>query len=190
MKSADTFHLPRLACRTALLCAALSGVLTGCANAELSQADLDDINKLVQQHSAASKSQRLEAEKWFNNAGEAVKQARWDLAAKMYGEALIRYPSFAALQRRGEATARSDRTRDTTTETLTAQKAAFASAASTLRMAVLFAEKVPGQAAADQLESTRAQIRCLDAYDGSAVASCEPVASALKRYENKRGKAK
>ena len=157
-------------------------IFAGCAEAELAQADLGDINKLMQQRASASKAQRIDANEFIKSAAEAIKQQRWDLASKMYGTSAQLYPSFAALKSLGEAKARSDRRRDTLKEALAAQHAAFKSAADSLRTAVLLAEKLPSEATPEQLASVQAQIACIDAYDGGTVANCEPVASVIKRY--------
>lgn len=160
--------------------------ISGCAEAELTQADLTNVDRLVEQQKNANKRQQLEAAKWKRNADEAAKQQRWDLASKMYGEALLRHPSFTLLKLRAETTARADRKRDSLAETLSAQHAAFKASAETMRTALSFAEKLPAQAARSDVESLRTQLACLDSYDGSANAQCEPVASVLKRYANQR----
>ncbi len=168
------------------LSAVLASTLSGCADAELTQVDLTNADRLVEQTKKASKRQQAQAANWKKNADEAAKQQRWDLASKMYGEALLRYPSFALLKLRAEATARSDRKRDTLAETLAAQQAAFKASAETMRTALAFAEKLPAQTERADMESVKTQLACLESYDGGASALCEPVASVLKRYSNQR----
>jgi hypothetical protein len=164
--------------------AAICCIFAGCAEAELTQADLNDLDKLLAQRASASKAQKLEATRLIKLAEDATKQNRWDVASKIYIDSLIRYPSFRALVGRGESTARSDRRRDTLAETLSAQHAAFKSASVSLKAAVSFAERVPGEATQEQIAAARAQITCIESYDGGARGNCEPVASVLKRYAN------
>ena len=174
-----------LRCDLSSIAACLSlSLLMGCANAELTQAELGDINKLLKQRATASKTERSEAAQWAKRGEEASGRRRWDLASKMYGEASLRYPTFVYMRGAGDAIARSDRKRDTMTQTLAAQRAAFVSAADMLRTAVLLAEKLPDEATAEQLTAVRAQIACIEAYEGGANvtnATCEPVASVLAR---------
>ena len=162
-----------------LACALLS---FGCTAKDLTQADLENVGALVQQHKVASKTQKTEAAKLLREADGAAKERRWDITAKIYGEAAIRWPSFRSLKGMGEATAKSDLRRATMAETHAAHKAAFVEAAGYLRTAVQFAEKVPGQAQAAELEAVRQQITCLETYTGGVAHNCEPVRSVLLRY--------
>ena len=166
----------------ALTCALLS---FGCTARELTQAELEDVDALTKQHKTATKTQRSEAVKLLREADAAAKERRWDITAKIYGEAAIRWPSFRSLKGMGEATAKSDLRRATMVETHTAHKAAFVEAAGYLRTAVRFAEKVPGQAQAAELEAVRQQISCLESYAGGVAHNCEPVRSVLLRYAAK-----
>ncbi len=165
-----------LACATALL-------MVGCADAMLPQADLTDVNKLVSQHQGANAALKREAAEWSRSAEASAKERRWDHAAKMYAEAALRYPTFQALRGLGESTARSDRKRDTTAETLLAHKAAFVSAASTLRSALAFYERVPAQqiSAAD-IQAVKEMSVCLESFVVGTAPACEPVKSVLQRY--------
>jgi hypothetical protein len=158
----------------------------GTAHSELKQADMHDIEKLVEQHRSATRAQRQEARDWMKGGAAAVLEKRWDLAGKMYLTAALVYPTFVSLKSGGEAVARSDRRRDTLEQSLVAQRAAFGSAAQSMRTAILFAEKVPGQASVDEVEGLRKQIACIDSYDGKTAVTCEPVASVLKRYRSHR----
>lgn len=165
--------------RRAFCCAAI--LLSASVNAELTQEDRGDIDKVMQQRARATQSDRKEAVQWEKSAAVAVARRRMDLASKLYGEASLRYPTFANLRGAGDSEARSDRKRDTRAATLVAQHIAFVSAATTLRIAVLIAEKNPGEATPEQLASVRAHIACIDAYDGGLHATCEPVAAVLAR---------
>lgn len=162
------------------------GGLTANACAQLTQADMANMEKLVQQHQLADKNMQRDATNWLNRANKAAREKRWDLAAKMYGEAVIRYPTFTALSQRGLATAHSNRQRDTLPETLVAYQAAFTDAAQTLQLALAFSDKVPGQAKPHEQQALRAKMECLASYQAGAAAGCIPVAQVLKRYAGKR----
>ncbi len=182
LTSASIHKTSQMIAKCALVVAALV-VQTGCSAAtQLSQSDLRDVDKLLQQRSTSSKAQQLEARKLLKQASEAEKQKRWDLAAKYYIDSLIRYPTFSGLVALGQATAWSDRRRETPAESLAAHYSAFKSAAVSFKTALLLAEKVAGEASAEQLSSVRAQVACIESYDGGPQANCEPVASVIKRY--------
>jgi hypothetical protein len=108
------------------------------------------------------------------------------LASKLYGEALLRNPSFTLLKLRAEAIARSDRRRETLAESLSKQRAAFQASAAAMRTALSFAEKIPAQVARSDVESLKTQLACLDSYISSESANCDLVKSVLKRYKNLR----
>lgn len=166
----------------ALACALLS---FGCTARDLTQADLENFDALIQQYKSASKTQRAEAVQWLRNADGAANERRWDISAKMYAESAMRWPSFRALNGRGEALAKSDRKRATVAESIKAQKIAFDEAAIYFHNAVRFAEKVPEQAQAAELEVVRQRITCIESYAGGATHNCEPVRSVLLRYPAK-----
>jgi hypothetical protein len=157
----------------------------GCADAMLTQADLEDVDKLLTQHRVASAAQKREAAELLRAAESSVKEQRWDRATKLYGEAALRFPTFKALKGDGESMARSDRKRATLSESLTAHKAAFDSAARTLRTAITFAEKLPNSADAKELQSVRDTVTCLESYVVGSDSACEPVKSVLQRYRKK-----
>lgn len=166
----------------AVACALVS---FGCTAKELTQAELENVDALVKQYKSASKSQKAEAAQWLRNADIGAKQLKWDLSAKMYGEAAIRWPTFRALRGLGEATAKSYRKRATIAESLSAQKLAFDGAAHYLRIAVRFAENVHGQAEPAEVDVVRQQISCIESYAGGTAHNCEPVRSVLLRYAAK-----
>jgi hypothetical protein len=82
----------------------------------------------------------------------------------------------------GESTAKSDRKRDTVAQSLAAHKSAFDAAARTLRTARSFAEKVPAQVDASELQSVSDSIACLESYVVNTAPTCEPVKSVLQAY--------
>lgn len=157
----------------------------GCAAKDLTQAQLENIDALIQQHESASKTQKSEAVQWLRGADGAARERKWDAAAKMYAESAMRWPTYRALKGRGEALAKSDRKRASIAESLSAQKIAFDEAAIYFRNAVRFAEKVPRQAQTHELEEVRRQISCIESYVGGATHGCEPVRSVLLRYAGK-----
>lgn len=166
----------------AMACALLSFC---CTAKSLTQAELENVDILIQQYKSASKTQKSEAGQWLRGADGAAKEQRWDISAKMYAESAMRWPSFRALKGRGEALARSDRRRATLAESLSAQRIAFDEAAIYFRNALRFAEKVQGQAQATELEAVRQQIKCIESYAGGTAHNCEPVRSVLLRYAAK-----
>jgi hypothetical protein len=157
-------------------------LVSGCADAMLAQADVEDVDKLIKQHRNASAVQKREAAEWIRGAESSAKERRWDRAAKMYGEASLRYPTFHALKGYGESIARSDRKRDSVAESLAAHKAAFDDGARSLRTAAAFAEKLPSSIDAKELQAVRDTAACLEAYAVGATPTCEPVKSVLQRY--------
>ena len=173
-----------LLARRATWWAAIAGALLsfGCTAKELTQAELENVDTLVKQHKSASRAQKSEAAQLLREADSVAKARKWDLSAKIYVESAIRFPTFRALKGWGEATAKSDLKRPTSAETLSAHKAAFEGASHYLRIAVQFAEKVPGQAQPTELEAVRQQIKCIESYSGSTRHNCEPVRSVLLRY--------
>jgi hypothetical protein len=160
-------------------------LVSGCADAMLTQADVGDVDKLIKQHRSASAAQKREAAEWMRGAESSAKERRWDRAAKMYGEASLRFPTFQALKGYGESIVRSDRKRDSMTESLSAHKAAFDDGARSLRTAVTFAEKLPSTIDAKALQSVRDTVACLESYVVGATPTCEPVKSVLQRYAKK-----
>lgn len=172
-----TYSLMRL---HSLIVAAL--LTCSCAAQERSKADLDHPDALVRQHRSASKSDKDQAAKRLRDAEQAFQSARFDLAAKLYGESALHHPTFKALSGYGEATARSDRKRPTQGETLAAQKSAFDAAARRIKVALEFASKVPGQAKPADVERAQQTLACLESYSGGATHGCEPVRSVLGRY--------
>ena len=157
-------------------------VVTPHVSAQLTQTEMANIDKLVQQPQLADNNLQREAGNWLMSAGRAAREKRWDLATKMYGEATVRHPTFITLSKRGLAIAKSSRQRDALPETLNAYQATCTAAAQTLQLALAFSEEVPGQAKLQNEQALRVQMESLASYQASAATRCEPVAQVLKRY--------
>jgi hypothetical protein len=73
-----------------------AALMVGCADAMLTQAELNDVSKLVSQHQSASASavMKREAADWMRSAAASAKERRCDRASNMYGEAALRFPSL------------------------------------------------------------------------------------------------
>jgi hypothetical protein len=160
--------------------------MVGCAQTQLEQRDLGSIDKLLGQRTAATTAEKKAAVEWMMDGDLSVKEKRWDIASKMYATAAMNYPTFRALKGYGEATSRSDRRRETQAASIAAQKNAFRSGAQTLRIAIRFAEKVPGEATSQDIKSLRAQIDCLEIYASTDKVECELVSSVIGRYASQK----
>jgi hypothetical protein len=158
----------------------------GCAQPQLEQRDLGDVDKLLGQRTAATTSEKRAAAEWIRDGDLSAKEKQWDIASKMYATAAMSYPTFRALKSYGEATSRSDRRRETRAASIAAQKNAFRSGAQTLRVAIRLAEKAPGEATQHDIESLQAQISCLETYATTDKAECELVTSVIKRYATQK----
>jgi len=151
---------------------------------DLSQADLDDVVRLLLKAGATTPPDRELAKSLLVQAEEAAAEGRWGPALKLYGESVLVGPSSQALLGYARATARIPRPRATREASIEAKRRDFEVALQHFSAAVEFERQrneLPDSVRLDDAESKMACLRkFLSDPDSTCAPTCSPAMEAIR----------